>query len=248
MIDTHTHLDACAEPPDLLLARAAAAGVEWVVTIGAGLESCRAALALASTHAQVFAVLGVDPHTAGEAPPDAIDELRALHAGRKVVAVGETGLDYHYGADRADEQRRLFDAQLALAADLERPVVVHCREAAADTAAVLAGFPGEVVLHCFSEPDLLETALERRYYVSFAGNVTYPRNAELRVAAARVPPDRVLAETDAPYLAPQGLRGRPSEPAHIVHTVRVLAAARGEEEHALTRHLDGNARRVFGLP
>ena len=165
----------------------------------------------------------------------------------KVVAVGETGLDYHYGADHKSEQRALFEAQLAIASDAGLPIVIHCREAAADTAAVLAGFGGTVVLHCFSEPELLEPALERGYYCSFAGNVTYGSADSLREAARAVPGDRLLVETDSPYLSPKPLRGRRNEPANVVHTVAALAAARGEDAAELGERTAANARAAFGL-
>jgi TatD DNase family protein len=161
--------------------------------------------------------------------------------------VGETGLDGHYGADTLPEQRRLFEAHLELAEALGLPVVIHSRAASVETAAALAPFPGTVVLHCFSEPDLLDPALERGYYVSFAGNVTYPKSDALRKAAARVPADRILAETDSPYLAPQPLRGRRNEPANVIHTLAVLAAERGETAVDLERRIDENADRAFGL-
>ena len=163
------------------------------------------------------------------------DELRELLAHPKAVAVGETGLDNARGYATPDEQRRLFDEQLALADELGLPVVIHSREADADTASALAGFAGTVVLHCFSSPDLLATALERGYYVSFAGNVTYPKAGELREAAAAVPGDRILVETDSPYLSPQPVRGRRNEPAHVVHTIAALAEVRGEERPSSPR-------------
>ena len=247
MIDTHAHLDACHEPADVLLARARVAGVTTVITIGAGIDSCRRALAIVDREQAVVAALGIDPHHA--APPESsrLAELRELLDHPRVVAVGETGLDHHWGADTKDEQQRLFAAQLELAEELDMPVVVHCREAAEETAAALGAFRGTVVLHCFSEPALLEHALERRYYVSFAGNLTYPRSAELRELAARVPADRLLVETDTPYLAPQPRRGRPNEPANLVHTVSVLAEARGEALDELAGTLDANAAAAFGL-
>ena len=248
MIDTHAHLDACEGDPALLVERAVAAGVERIVSIGAGLESCRATLAIAEEHDRVHAALGVDPHKAAAADAGRVTELGPLLRHDRVVAVGETGLDYHYGADPARAQRVLFEAQLELAAQAGKPVVIHCREAAADTAEVLASFAGTVVLHCFSEPALLPAALERGYYVSFAGNVTYPRADELRAAAAQVPADRLLVETDSPYLAPQPQRGRPNEPANVVHTVAALAAARGEDARRLGSRTAANARAAFGLP
>ena len=246
MTDTHAHLDAL-DDPSAAVERAREAGVARIVTIGTGLDSCRAALAIADRHEAVYAGLGIDPHQAATAEAGRVDELRELLAHPKAVAVGETGLDYFHDFATPGDQRRLFDAELALADELGLPVVVHSRAASADTAAALAGFGGTVVLHCFSEPDLLEPALEHGWYASFAGNVTFPRSTELRDAAARVSADRLLVETDAPYLAPQPLRGRPNEPAHVVHTLRVLAEARGDDSMALTAQTDANAAAAFGL-
>jgi TatD DNase family protein len=248
MIDTHAHLDACSDPPSALIARARAAGVGRIVTIGTGIESSRRALELAEQEEGVFAAVGIDPHRAAVPEAQRVRELEPLLAHERAVAVGETGLDYHYGADVKCEQRRLFEEQLALAAQLAKPVVIHCREAATDTADVLAGFGGTVILHCFSEPPLFEAAVERGYYVSFAGNLTFPRSEELRALARRVPTDRLLVETDSPYLAPQPLRGRANEPANVVHTLAVLAEVRGEERGALAERIDENASRAFSLP
>ena len=162
--------------------------------------------------------------------------------------MGETGLDYFRDRAPRERQRQLFEAQLELAADLGKPVVIHTREADADTAAVLAGFDGTVVMHCFSSPGLLETVLERRYYVSFAGNVTYPKAGDLRTAAAQVPAERILAETDSPYLAPQSRRGRPNEPANVVLTVEELARIRNVDAEELGARIDANASAAFSLP
>ncbi len=247
MIDTHAHLDACEESVDEVLSRARAAGVTRVVTIGTGIESCRAARAIADAHDDVVAALGIDPHQAATSEANRIDELRALLTRPRVVAVGETGVDGHYGADTLAEQRTLLEAHLELAETLGLPVVIHSRTASEETAAALAPFRGTVVLHCFSEPDLLDTALERGYYVSFAGNVTYPKADALRDAAARVPVDRILAETDTPYLSPQPVRGRRNEPANVVHTLAVLATAREESAAELERRIEENADRAFGL-
>jgi TatD DNase family protein len=247
VIDTHAHLDAL-EDAAAAVERARKAGVTRVLTIGTGIDSCRAALALADAHDGVFAVLGIDPHQAASAEAGRVDELRALLAHPRAVAVGECGLDYHYGADRKREQRELFEAQLALAGELELPAVIHTRSANEETAAVLRAHRGTVVLHCFSEPDLLPAALEHGWYVSFAGNVTYPKAAELRAAAAQVSAELLLAETDSPYLAPQPVRGRTNEPAYVVHTVAALAAARGAEPDELAARLDANAAAAFALP
>ncbi len=246
MIDTHAHLDACAEPAAALVARAGDAGVDRIVSIGSGLDSCRATLAIADKEDGVFAALGIHPHQA--AAGESLDELRDLLAHEKAVAVGETGLDFYRDYAPHDRQRELFADELDLAGDLGLPVVVHSRAAAEETAAALAGFPGTVILHCFSTPELLPIALERGYYVSFAGNVTYGKAEELRIAARVTPADRILAETDCPYLAPEPLRGRPNEPANVMHTVAALAAARGDDVDELAARIDANASAAFRLP
>ena len=248
MIDTHAHLDACADPADEVVERAREAGVERIVAVGSGLDSCRETLAIASRHDGVFAALGIHPHQAADPGAAALDELRELLADPRAVAVGETGLDHYRDYAPHDRQLALFEHQLELAEELGKTVVVHTRAASGETAAALAGFGGTVVLHCFSAPELLPVALERGYYVSFAGNVTYPKAEDLRQAARAVPADRLLAETDSPYLAPQPRRGRPNEPANVVHTVAVLAEARGEPEGELASRLDANATAAFGLP
>lgn len=247
MIDSHAHLDAL-DDPGAAIERAREAGVRRIVTIGTGIDSCRAALALAEQNDGVYAALGIDPRQASSLESERVAELRDLLSHAKAVAVGETGLDnFHRHAGPA-EQLRLFDAQIALADEVGLPLVIHSRDAARETADALSGFGGRVILHCFSEPELLSLALERGYYVSFAGNVTFPKADELRLAAAQVPRDRILAETDSPYLAPQPLRGRPNEPANVVYTAAALAAARGEDADELAARIDANATVAFGLP
>jgi len=246
--DSHAHLDACEEPAATLVERAFAVGVTRIVTIGTGIDSCRAALEIADEHDGVFAALGIDPHQAATSEAGRLDELRDLLGHPKAVAVGETGLDTVRRFATPLEQRRLFDAQLELADELSLPVVVHSREAADETADALASFRGAVILHCFSSPDLLPVALERGYYVSFAGNATYPKSPELRDAAKAVPADRILVETDSPYLSPQPVRGKRNEPAHVVHTIAALADARGEELQAFAAQTHENAAAAFGLP
>jgi TatD DNase family protein len=247
VIDTHAHLDACDEPIEALLERARAVGVTRVVTIGTGIDSCRRALALADAHDGVVAALGIDPHQASSPEADRVGELRELLRHPRAVAVGETGLDGFHRFATIDEQRRLLDAQLTLADELGLPVVIHSRDAEDETAAALAHFAGTVILHCFSSPRLLDVALERRYYVSFAGNVTFPKAADLRLCVPLVPGERILAETDSPYLAPQPVRGARNEPANVAHTLAVLAAARGEDATALAAQIDANADAAFGL-
>jgi len=248
VIDTHAHLDACADRPSALIRRARSGGVDRIVTVGTGIESCRAALEIAQLHEEVFAALGIDPHQAGEPEAGRVDELRNLLEDEKAVAVGETGLDYFRDRGGRDRQRKLFEAQLDLAAELGKPVVIHTRDADADTADVLAGFDGTVVMHCFSSPGLLRTVVDRGYYVSFAGNVTFPKAGDLRAAAAQVPAERILAETDSPYLSPQARRGRPNEPANVALTIAELAKARGGDADELAAQIDANATAAFSLP
>ncbi len=245
MIDTHAHLDRDQAPA--ILERAREVGVDRVIVVATRIAGAKDALELAEEHAGVFACLGVHPHNANESDADRLDELRALLAHERAVAVGETGLDYFREYADRDAQRRLFEQQVALATELGKPVVIHTRDADEDTLAVLHRTDGTVVLHCFSSPALLEPALEGGWYVSFAGNVTYPNASELRDAACRVPHDRLLAETDSPYLAPQPVRGQPNEPAHVIHTLAALAEARGEDAAELARQIDANATAAFGL-
>jgi len=248
LTDTHAHLDACAEPADVLVARARTAGVGRIVSIGSGLDSCRETLAIAAREQGVFAALGVHPHQAAEEDAEHLDELRELLGHECAVAVGETGLDFYRDYAPHDRQRELFERHLELAAELGKAVVVHTRAASNETAEALEGFEGTVVLHCFSATELLPVALDRGYYVSFAGNVTYPSAEELRKVARQVPGDRLLVETDSPYLSPQPRRGRSNEPAHVVHTAAALADARGEHGEELAAGLDANATAAFSLP
>jgi TatD DNase family protein len=246
VIDTHAHLDVLEDDAAAVVRRARAAGVSRIVAIGSGLASARATVDVAEREDGVFAALGIHPHQAGD--HEDLGELEQLLTSPAAVAVGEIGLDYHRDRAPRDRQRALFERQLSLATALGLPVVIHSRSAAADTAGVLESHPGTVVLHCFSEPELLPAALDRGYYVSFAGNVTYPNADDLRRAAAAVPADRILAETDAPYLSPQPCRGRPNEPAFVLHTLGALAAVRGVDAEELGAQIDANATRAFGLP
>ena len=220
MIDTHAHLDALDDAPAAIV-RAREAGVERIITIGTTLDSCRAMLAFAEGQDGVFVSLGLHPHEAATAGSAEVDELAALLEHPKAVAVGAG-----------------------------KPIVVHTRAADEETLAVLTALPegARVVLHCFSSLRLLGPALERGWYCSFAGNVTYPKATELRTAAARVPGDRILAETDSPYLSPQPVRGQPNEPANVVHTLATIAEARGQDRQELERLIDANATAAFGLP
>jgi TatD DNase family protein len=242
VIDTHAHLgDDAAE----VLERAAEAGVARIVDVATTIAGARVSLARAEAHEGVFACLGIHPHEAAAAVD--LGELRELLQHPRAVAVGETGLDYFRDYAPHDAQQRLFEAQLALAGDVGKPVVIHTRAADADTLARLSVHDGPVVLHCFSSQPLLAPALAHRWYVSFAGNLTYKNAYDLRAAARRVPDDRLLVETDSPYLAPQPVRGRRNEPAFVRHTLEALAEARGVDADALELQIDENATRVFSL-
>jgi TatD DNase family protein len=250
VIDTHAHLDALDGDAGEALERARALGVERVIAVGSGLDSCRSTLALAEGEDGVFAALGLHPHQAGETGQADLKELERLLEHPKAVAVGEAGLDHYRDYAPRDRQLELFRAQADLAATLRKPLVVHSRAADEESAAVLASLSPDtsIVLHCFSSLGLLAPALEHGWYVSFAGNVTYPNAAELRTAAAQVPAERLLVETDSPYLAPQAVRGRRNEPANVVHTLAALADARGVDPAELGQRIDENASAVFGLP
>jgi TatD DNase family protein len=247
VIDTHAHLDALDDADDAV-ARARDAGVTTILTVGTDVAGCKKALELAEQHDAVFAILGIHPHEAGEATEADVAQVRELLGHPRAVGVGEMGLDWFRDYAPRDAQLRLFEQELALAAEKSKPAVIHTRAADADTRAALAGFDGTVVLHCFSSPHLLEPALERGWYVSFAGNATYKNATDLRLAATQVPADRILAETDCPYLAPQPVRGKRNEPAYVVHTVAALAQARGVDVAELAAQIDRNAATCFGLP
>jgi TatD DNase family protein len=230
------------------VAQAAAAGVERIVTIGMGRASSEDAIALCEEHPGVYAAIGVHPHDA-----DAFSEadtawIAELSRHPKVVAVGECGLDYHYDRSARDAQERAFAAQIAVARAVDLPLVIHTRDAAEETLAILQREAGEhpVILHCFSMPERLDEVVERGYWLSFAGPVTFARSHELQRAAARAPLERLLVETDSPYLAPVPRRGRPNVPANVVHTLRFIADLRGVAAAELDATTSANAARVFG--
>jgi TatD DNase family protein len=248
MVDSHTHLDMCEPPNSELVAAAEAAGVRRLVTIGIDGASCRAALAAAEDFPQVYAAVGRHPNAARGFDDADLAELRALAAHERCVAIGETGLDfYREGAPRAD-QERAFSAQIALARETAKPLVIHTRAAEEETLAQLAAEAEgvAVVMHCFSMPQQLQECLARGYAISFAGNVTYPRAGELAGAAREVPEERLLVETDAPFLTPQAVRKERNQPAFVAYTLAFLAGLRGVSADALGAAVERNAARVFG--
>jgi TatD DNase family protein len=249
VIDSHTHLELC-DPPDTELVEAAVEqGVMRIVTVGIDGASCRAALQAAEDFPQVYAAIGRHPNSATGFDDADLAELKALAAHPQCVAIGETGLDYYRdGAPRPD-QERAFAAQIELALETGKPLVIHTRAAEADTLAMLTerAAGARVILHCFSMPERIEECLEHEdWWISFAGNATYPKAVGLREAALRVPLDRMLVETDAPFLAPQAVRGQPNQPANVVHTAKALAVERRVSYEALESAVERNAAALFG--
>ncbi len=248
MIDSHTHLDLAPLEESEAVTAARAAGVSKLLTIGTSVESSRAALAAAERHDGVFAAVGLHPNSADEFDDDAFAQLSGLAQDRHCLAVGETGLDYY--RDRASRQGQMqaFRAHIELARSCAKPLVIHTREADDDTLDVLGAHAEgiEVLLHCFSMASRLDECVDRGYWISFAGNVTYPRNQELAAAAAAAPLDRLLVETDAPYLTPQAVRKERNQPAFVVHTARFVAQARGLSYEELDSAVEANAERLFG--
>jgi TatD DNase family protein len=254
MIDSHTHLFLCKGDEDELLAAAAAAGVGRMLSVGLDEETNAGVAASAERHAAVFAAVGRHPNDAEGFDEAAAAEIARVARHDKVRAIGETGLDFYRDTASPEAQRRAFAGQVEVARELELPIVIHARDADGETRAIdeifdtLDAHAGSapVILHCFSAPQRVGDAAERGWYCSFAGNVTYPRSDALREAAAKVPEDRILVETDAPYLSPQPVRGKRNQPAYVVETARAVAAVRGVSYGELEATVEANARALFG--
>jgi len=254
MIDSHTHLFLCDGGEDELVTAAAEAGVERMLTVGMDAETNAAAVASAERHEAVFASVGRHPNEASGFDEGVAAEILELGRRERVRAIGETGLDFYRDYASPDEQRRAFVAQIEIAIEIDLPIVIHARDPEGETSAIdeifetLDARAGDqpVILHCFSAPQRVADAAERGWYCSFAGNATYPSAKELRFAAAKVPEDRLLVETDAPYLAPQPMRGKRNQPAFVVETAREIADVRGVSYEELERTVEANARALFG--
>ena len=248
MIDSHTHLDSCAPPDEELVAAAVAAGVRRILTVGMDGPSGRSALQAAERFGEVHAAIGRHPNLAEGFDDAALAELRELAGHPRCAAIGETGLDFFRDRAPRGDQQRAFHAQIELARETAKPLVIHTRAAEDDTIATLRDRAGgvEVVLHCFSMPSRLEECLAEGWWISFAGNVTYPGSTELAAAAERVPLDRLLVETDAPYLAPVPKRGKTNEPAFVAHTARFIAERRGLAYAELDAAVEANGAKLFG--
>jgi TatD DNase family protein len=249
VIDSHTHLHLCKAPAADVIADAERAGVTRMVTVGTDSESCREALRAAETFPQVFAAVGRHPNQAAGFGDADLDELRELAGHDRCVAIGETGLDYYRAGATPDEQRHAFLAHIELARETGKPLVIHTREADDDTLAVLGEHAADlrVILHCFSMGARVRECLaHENWWLSFAGNSTYPKNADLMLAAVATPAARLLVETDAPYLSPQPRRGKPNTPANVALTARAIAAERREAYGAFERAIHDASAAVFG--
>ncbi len=253
LIDTHAHLDSGQFRDDLnaVLQRASDQGVQHIITIGCDLQSSRTSCRLAKDNSRLSAAVGIHPHDASSLDDDVLEELRRLAAGPEVVAIGEIGLDYYRDRCPRDSQRRAFRRQLRLAAELGLPVIVHDRNAHEDVIAILreedAGRIGGV-MHCFSgDRRLARACLDLGFHLSFAGPVTYPKNEALREVVRMVPTERLLIETDCPYLSPQPFRGRRNEPAHVRLTAETIAEVKGLSLEDIARITSLNAHSLFGI-
>ncbi|MEA2245130.1 MAG: TatD DNase family protein [Solirubrobacteraceae bacterium] len=248
MIDSHTHLHVCKPDDAELVAAAVAAGVDRMLTVGTNGATCREALLAAERFPQVYAAIGRHPNEATGFDDADAAELHALAEHPRCAAIGETGLDYYRDYAPHADQRRAFDAQIELARAAGKPLVIHTRAAEDDTIDVLRSQARgvRVVMHCFSMPDRLEDCVEEGWWISFAGNVTYPKAQDLAAAAERVPDELLLVETDAPYLTPQVVRKERNQPAYVVHTARFVADRRGVEYDELEAIVERNAAGLFG--
>jgi TatD DNase family protein len=254
VIDSHTHLALCDGTEAEVVGAAAAAGVTRMLTVGMDAETNPAAIAAAERHESVFAAVGRHPNEAAGFGDDTAAEILRLGAHESVRAIGETGLDYYRDTAPPTDQRRAFAAQIEIAVELDLPIVIHARDPEGGSDAIDEIFATldaraaghAVILHCFSAPQRVADAAERGWHCSFAGNVTYPSAEALREAAAQVPEERLLVETDAPYLSPQEMRGKRNEPANVVATARLLAQVRGVSYEQLERTVEANASALFG--
>lgn len=254
MIDSHTHLFLCERHEDELVDAALAAGVNRMLNVGLGGPENVAVIGAAERHQEVFASVGCHPTEASRFDDAQAEQIAHLAAHDKVRAIGETGIDYYRDMASPADQRRAFEAQVAIARARSLPIVIHARDKDGETKAIDEIFElldeqagaTPVILHCFSAPWRAADAAERGWYCSFAGHTTYPASDELREAARQLPAELLLVETDAPYLAPQTVRGKPNEPAYVVDTARAVASVRGISYEELEETVEVNARALFG--
>ena len=248
MVDTHAHIEMCEGTPAEVVQRAADAGVEKILTIGLSGETFEETLKIAEQHGGVFAAVGWHPNSTTGFGDEQAQAIAAAAKHKRVRAIGETGLDYFRDNAPVDDQREAFRTQIEIATENNLPVSIHARAAEAECIDTLielgSGLPA-VILHCFSDPSQLDRAVDAGFYCSFAGNVTFKNAPELREAAARVPDDLILVETDAPFLAPVPMRGKPCEPALVKLTAEAVAAERGIAYDEFDALVSANAQRAL---
>jgi len=254
LIDTHCHLtfDELASDIDAILARSIAAGViEWV-TVGTDLKECRKAIELTERFENIYAAVAIHPHDAKTVTAGTIQELKQLAQHKKVVAIGETGLDYHYNFSLHEDQRNAFAQHLKIAAEMNLPVIIHCREAFDETMQILEEYRSgikNIVFHCFSgSAEQAKIVLDKDFYISFTGVVTFKNAEKTRLAASFVPLDRLMLETDCPYMSPEPMRRqRVNEPALMIHTAKFLAELKGMDLTDFTEAVTATSRAFFKI-
>lgn len=250
LTDTHAHLDSL-EDPEGAVERARSNGVERIISISSGLESSRNTLAFAGGREGIYVAVGVHPHAAATGDEPTLSAIEDLAGSQGVVAIGETGLDYHYMNSGKETQIRSFTGQIAIARRRGLPIVIHVRDADEDLIGILKSedvSERRGVIHCFTgNYETAKRYLDLGFYISFSGIVTFKKSDELRAAAAGVPADRLLIETDSPYLAPVPFRGKPNEPAYVRHVAETVAEVRRLKTEELARLTSENAARLFGL-
>ncbi|MDD2558782.1 MAG: TatD family nuclease-associated radical SAM protein [Desulfuromonadaceae bacterium] len=257
LVDTHAHLDGprFATDLDTVLERATAVGVHTIITVGCNLESSQASVALTQQYSQhfpkIYASVGVHPHDSSTLSPQILEQLRELANNEKVVAIGETGLDYFRNRSPHEVQQQAFRQQIQLARQCGKPVIIHSRDAHTDVLSIMRAENAQEcggVLHCFSgNLQVAQACLDMGFHLSFAGNITYPKNEGLREVIRNIPLERILVETDCPYLAPQSMRGKRNEPAYTVETAACIAELRGLTPHDIARITSLNAYELFGV-
>jgi TatD DNase family protein len=255
LIDTHCHLtfDELARDIDVILARSTAAGVTGWITIGTDLKENQKAIEFAERFEGMYAAVAIHPHDAKIVTEGTLQELRKLAQHKKVVAIGETGLDYHYNFSLHDDQKRVFAEHLKIAAEMNLPVIIHCREAFDDTIQILEEYQNgikKIVFHCFNGPaEQAKIVLDKGFYISFTGVVTFKNAEKTRRAASIVPLDRLMLETDCPYMSPEPMRKqRVNEPALMIHTAKFLAELKGIDLIDFTKMVTATSKAFFNIP
>lgn len=253
LADTHAHLQWASFDKDRekVIRRARKVDVKYIVNIGFDLDGSREAIELAEKHEGLYATVGIHPHNASQLNENVLDKLRKLSGNPKAVAIGEIGLDYYRNLSPREAQKKAFEAQLILAEELGLPVVIHDREAHTDTREMLSKFKGKVngIMHCFSgSREMAEQCIKSDFYISFAGPVTFPNSHKLHEIAKRIDLNKILIETDSPWLAPQEMRGKRNEPAFLLFTAKKIAKLKGISVDELAEATTGNAKEIFQLP